>query len=90
MHYYAVNNSEVSAPVDQCSGVASPQILGVAINFGGQNVWFQANNTILLRKTPLKAKMTIFSKNWREHGPFGPPGYAYGSVAPKRAKPRRR
>jgi len=38
MHYYAVNNSEVSAPVDQCSGVASPQILGVAINFGGQNV----------------------------------------------------
>ena len=32
------------------SGVASPKI------GGRQNVWFLANNTILFRKTPLKAQ----------------------------------
>jgi len=28
-----------------------------------------------------KHKMTIFSKNLGEHGPFGPPGYTYVLVS---------
>jgi len=39
------------------SGVTSPKIWGRPKNLGrGQNVWFQANNTILFGKTPLKAQ----------------------------------
>ena len=46
-------------------------------NLGGQSVWFQANNTILLRKTPQRAKWLYFLKIGGEHGLFGPPGHAY-------------
>jgi len=38
------------------SGVASPKIWGVPKHLGGQNVSFLANNTTLLKKTPLKAQ----------------------------------
>jgi len=41
------------------SGVATSQTK----NWGGQNVWFQTNNTILFKKTPLKAlNVYIFRK----------------------------
>ena len=53
------------------SGEASPKI------GEGQNVWFQANNTILLRKRLPKHKNTIFSKNFGGAAPLLPPGYAY-------------
>jgi len=58
---------------------SQPKIFGEAKKFWGDlrclNV---ANNTILFRKTPLKHKMTIFSKNWGLHGPFAHPSvYAY-------------
>jgi len=59
------------------SGVASPKIWGGS--FGVQNVWFLANNTIFFIKRLSKHKITIFSKHFGGHGPFGPPGYAYVS-----------
>jgi len=44
-------------------------------------VRIQINNTILFRKTPLKAQnITIFFKNLGGHGLFAPAGYAYGST----------
>ena len=46
--------------------------------WGEQNVWFYVNNTILLRKTCLKAQNDYVSKNLWGHGSFGPPRYAYG------------
>jgi len=48
------------------SGVASPKILG------GQNVWFQANNTILFKKRLSKHKMTVFCKNLGGMAPLAP------------------
>ena len=39
-----------------------------------QNVKFQANNTILFRKTPLKAHMTIFFRNLGGMAPLPPLG----------------
>jgi len=46
-----------------------------------------------LEKRFSKHKMTIFSKNFGGHGPFGPPGYAYGgtlklSLSPGAGDPR--
>jgi len=39
-------------------------------------------NTILFRKTPLKAQNDyIFFKFGEGHGPFGPSGYAYEEYA---------
>ena len=40
---------------------------------GGQNVWFWANNIILLRKTPLKAQNNYISKNLLGAMPLCPP-----------------
>jgi len=43
----------------------------------GLNVWFKANNTILFVIPPLKAQMTICSKNLRGTWPPRPSNYAY-------------
>jgi len=42
-----------------------------------QNVWFKANNTILLVIPPLKAQMTICSKHLRRTWPRRPLSYVY-------------
>jgi len=48
------------------SGVASPK------TWGGQNVWFQANNTILFKKNASQTtKWLYFLKISGAHGPFG-------------------
>jgi len=60
------------------SGAASPKIWGENIFWGGQNVWFLANSIICLEKRLSRHEMTIFSKHFGRHGPFAPPGYAYG------------
>jgi len=53
---------------------SQPKNWGGAKNFWGpQNVWFYASNTILFRKTPLKAQIDyIFQKNWGSW-PLSPP-----------------
>ena len=55
------------------SVVASPKIWKEQKIFWGQNVWFQANNTILFRKTPIKAQNDyIFQKFWGTMAPLAP------------------
>ena len=39
---------------------------------------FRRITLFCLEKRFSKHKMTMFSKIWRGHGPFGRPGYAYG------------
>ena len=52
-----------------------PKYLG-----GGKMFDFRQITLFCFKKKRLsKHKMTICSKNWGGHGPFGPPGYAYGS-----------
>ena len=58
----------------QHSGVASPKI------WRRPNVWFQTNNTILFRKTALKAQNDYFLKILGGMAPLAPPGYAYVST----------
>ena len=43
---------------------------------------FRRITLFCLDKRLAKQKMTIFSKNLGVHGPFGPPGYAYGALHP--------
>jgi len=56
-----------------CQWHSQPKILGGAKKFwGGQNVWFYTNNTILFGKTHLKTQNDYFLKIWGSHGPFAP------------------
>ena len=53
------------------SGVASPTV------FGGQNVWLQASNSIVVRDVASQSAKWLDMQNLGKHGPLGPPGYAY-------------
>jgi len=65
-------------PVSYASGVARPEIWGEAKNLvGGKMFDFKRITLFCLEKRLSKHKMTIFSKNLRGLGPFGPAGYAY-------------
>jgi len=59
-----------------------PKNLGGAKNFGTDMFDFRRITLFCLEKTLSKHKMTMFSKNFGGHGPFGPPGYAYIEVPP--------
>ena len=57
---------------EQCR--SQPKNLGGAKKFGGgQNVWFETNNTILFGKPSLKAQNDYFLKIWGAMAPLPPP-----------------
>ena len=58
---------------------SQPKNLEGAKKFGGANMFdFRRITLFCLEKCLSKRKMTIFSKILGVHGPFNPPGYAYG------------
>jgi len=87
--HYAVNNREVSAPVDQCRHVTS---LG---HQEGQRGFREGSKFIETCPIFLKYAKHIFPEGAKKFSrgaspPCAPPGFEPGPVAPKLAKARRR